>query len=199
VRIVNGFTTILPGRTRTFFERQFFAAYPRPLQKAGPPPFPRAVTIASIEAPKQQSIVIRTVDFKAYRNAGIGPDDLRELSRGRSIGTLGFEFTRGNRGITDFATNLPGRGVPVLLSSGQSGTATAPRAGNGKIKQGVGLATPNNPGESFAAYAMPGDNLIAKAVVFRPPNFDLRLFEVRISGWLAGQKELESIIDSLSR
>lgn len=199
VRVVNGFTTILPGRTRTFFQRQFFAKYPRPIQAGGPPGFPRRVEIARIQAPKRQSIVIRTVDFHAYRTTGIGTDDLREVSRGRSIGTLGFEFSKGNRGLTDFMTNLPGRGVPVLLSPGQGGQAAAPIAGQGNTQQGVGRSTPDNPGESFAAYAMPGDLLKATAVVFKPPEFDLRLFEVTISGWLAGEKELETIIDSLSR
>jgi hypothetical protein len=53
--------------------------------------------------------------------------------------------------------------------------------------------------DPFAAYAMPGDPVVASVTVFRPPSFDLRLFEVRISGWLAEEKELESIIDSLSR
>ena len=46
---------------------------------------------------------------------------------------------------------------------------------------------------------MPGDNLIAQATIFRPPSFDLRLFEVTMEGWLTEQSELERIIDSLSR
>jgi hypothetical protein len=198
-RIVHGFTTQLPGRSRRFWQRQFFANYPRPIQAAGGTPFPRSVTIASIEAPKRQSIVIREVAFKAYQHSGLGIEDLAELPRGRAIGTLGFTFTKGNQGLTDFSTNLPGTGLPVQYTAAQGATASAPRAGQGNTFQGTGVATPKNGPDPFASYAMPGDNLIASAVIFRPPSFDLRLFEVQISGWLAEEKELEAIIDSLSR
>jgi hypothetical protein len=101
--------------------------------------------------------------------------------------------------LTDFSTNLPGRGIPVLYTAAQGPNATAPISGQGNTLQGTGPITPNDPSEPFAAYVMPNETMTAKAVVFRPPSFDLRVFEVKISGWLAEQGELERIIDSLSR
>lgn len=199
VRIVHGFTTQLPGRSRRFFKRQFFANYPRPVQQAAGSPFPRKIPIAAIEAPRQQSIVIRRVAFRAYQHSGIGLEDLAEVPQGRAIGTLGFSFLVGNQTMSDFATNLPGVGIPVQYSPSQGGQAAAPRAGQGSTFQGVGSITPDNGPDPFAAYAMPGESLVASATIFRPPSYDLRLFEVSIEGWLAEQSELEKVIDSLSR
>lgn len=199
VRIVHGFTTQLPGRSRRFFQRQFFSNYPRPIQQGPASPFPRRVPIARIQAPNRQSIVLRRVAFNAYQHSGIGIEDLAEVPRGRTVGTLGFSFTVGNQGISDFVTNLPGRGVPVLYSATQGPNATAPRAGQGNVRQGTGPITPDNGPDPFAAYAMPGEGIVAEAVVFRNPSFDLRLFEVRFEGWLAEEQELERVIDSLSR
>jgi hypothetical protein len=137
------------------------------------------------------------VKFTAYVHSGIGIEDIEELAPGRGVGTLGFQFNLGNRGLTDFQTNLPGRGVPV--SFGQVGGATAPRAGQGNTYQGVGTITPQMANESYAAYARPGMIIQSTAVVFRPPSFDLRIFRVDISGWLASEYELDNIIDQLSR
>jgi len=199
-RVVHGFSAELPGRTRLFFQRQFFANYPRPIQQGGATPFPRTVNIATIEAPTHQAIVIRKVTFAAMQHSGIGIEDLAEVPRGRAIGTLGFRFNVGNRGLTDFATNLPGRGIPVIYSTvTQTGIATQPVSGQGNTFQGVGDATPPASGENFAAYARPGDIIQASAVVFRPPSFDLRLFEVQISGWLADEYEVDKIVDRLTR
>ena len=198
VRVIHGFLTNLPGRTRIFFQRQFFVTYPRPIQAAPGSPFPRVIPIARIEAPKQQAIVIRSVRFRAYQHSGIGIEDLQVVPDGRGIGTLGFRFNVGNRGISDFQTNLPGRGIPVLFGQ-QGGTPTAPIAGQGSTYQGLGSITPDLPNESFAKYAMPGDIIDSQAVVFRPPSFDLRVLRVDISGWLSSEYEIQKIIDHLTR
>lgn len=198
-RVVHGFTQTLPGRTRIFFQRQFFVNYPRPIQQGGGAPFPRTFPIATIRAPARQAIVVNKVEFKAYQHSGVGIEDLAEVPQGRTIGTLGFSFEVGNRGLTDFSTNLPGTGVPVVFSTaGQGGQATAPRAGQGNTFQGTGLATPSAEGERFAAYARPNDLIVANATVFRPPNYDLRILQVLISGWLADERELDLIIDRLT-
>jgi hypothetical protein len=197
IRIAHGFTANLPGRTRIFFQRQFFADYPRPIQQGGASPFPRVIPIMTIEAPREQAIVIRSVKYVAYQHSGIGIEDIQEVPTGRGVGTLGFRFQLGNRGIADYLTNLPGRGLPV--SFGQGGGVTAPRAGQGNTYQGLGTITPEMPNEVFAAYARPGMPIVASAVVFRPPSFDLRLFRVDVSGWLASEYELDNIIDHLSR
>jgi hypothetical protein len=34
--------------------------------------------------------------------------------------------------------------------------------------------------------------------VLREPNYDVRFFSVELSGWLAGEKEMDSIINALS-
>lgn len=198
VRITHGFLTNLPGRSRIFFQRQFFVNYPRPIQAGPGSPFPRVVPIATIQAPKQQAIVIRRVVFRAYQHSGIGIEDLQVVPEGRGIGTLGFRFNVGNRGISDFQTNLPGRGIPVVFGQ-QGGVASAPRLGQGSTYQGLGEITPELSNESFAKYAMPGDIIASQAVIFRPPSFDLRIFRVDISGWLASEYEIQRIIDHLSR
>jgi hypothetical protein len=200
VRIVNGFTQFLPGATRLFFQRQYFSNYPRPIQPAGVAAWPRAVPVASIQAPAQQAIVVITVSFRAYEHSGIGVEDLSEVPKGKAVGTLGFSFSVGNRGLTDYQTNLPGTSIPVAYAPVQVGFgATAPRAGQGSVFQGTGPITPQGPNQPFAAYARPGDLIKADAVVFRPPGFDLRVFEVEFGGWLANEAELDKILNSLSR
>lgn len=199
VRIVAGFLANLPGRSRLFFQRQFFVSYPRPAQMGGFAPFPRTIPMVRIQAPEHQSIVVREVTFNAFQHSGIGIEDLAEVPYGRSVGTIGFSALLDNRAMLDFQTNLPGSGVPIDVSAIQGGVANAPVAGQGQIKQGVGPANPILPQESFASYVMPKSSMAFNAIVFRPPSFDLRLFMVTVSGWVIEAKELETIIDHLSR
>lgn len=198
VRIVAGFLANLPGRSRLFFQRQFFVTYPRPAQAAGFAPFPRTIPMVRIQAPDHQSIVVREVTFSAFQHSGIGIEDLSEVPYGRSVGTLGFSALLDNRAMLDFQTNLPGSGVPIVVSVIQSGVV-APVAGQGQIKQGVGSANPVLPQESFASYVMPRSSMAFNAIVFRPPSFDLRMFMVTVSGWTVEAKELETILDRLSQ
>lgn len=197
-RLVNGFTSTLPGRSRLFFFRQYFVTYPRPIQPAGVAPFPRDVPLLRIEAPARQSIVVRTVEFNAYQHSGIGIEDLAVVPRGRTIGTLGFGFKIDNRSVLDFSTNLTTAGTPINLSPAQLGISTGPR-GTGLFFNGTGPAVPSMPGETFATYARPGAPIEATVRIYRPPSYDLRLFSIQLSGWLAEAKELETILDMLSR
>jgi len=199
VRIVNGFTATMPGRARVFFQRQFFADCPRPIQVSGSPGFPRSVPIISFQLPKRQSLVIRRVDFRAFESGGIGPNDISEVPYGRSVGTLAFQFSVGNRGLTDSLTNLPVSGIPVSYGAGQPvGAPVAPIAPSGNVKQGTGVSTPDARQDMYAGYGMPGDLVVANALVLRNPDFDCRFFQVSIEGWLADEKELQRIIDMLS-
>lgn len=200
VRIVHGFSAYLPGRSRRFFQRNYFSSYPRPIQQAGGSPFPRELPIVRLKAPQKQAIVIRQVTFNAYKNTGVDVDDLRRLDDGSTVGTLGFRFLLGNQDMLDYSTNLPARSdVAVLYSATQGPGATAPQAGQGSLYQGTGRVTPDPQSDPFAAYAMPGEDIVASVVVFRPPPYDLRTFQVEIEGWLAEAVELEKIIDSLSQ
>lgn len=200
VRIVNGFTATLPGRSRLFFQRQFFADCPRPVQVSGPPGFPRNVPIIQFQLPKQQALVIRRVEFNAFESGGIGTNDIAEVPFGRSVGTLAFQFSVGNRGLTDSATNLPLQGIPVSYGAGQPlGAPVAPISPSANVKQGVGISTPNARQDMYAGYGMPGDLVTATALLLRPPDFDLRFFSVSLEGWLATETELQRIIDMLSR
>lgn len=202
MRITHGFTAQLPGRSRLFFQRDFLRAYETPGQVSGPPPFPRTMGIITIQAPQQQAIVIKAVRFTAYERSGIGVDGLEEVPRGRTVGTLGFSFRVGNRGLTDYTTNLPGSsGTPYQWGASNVGNmgSIAPIAGQGNLIQGTGPATPLDAQPNFAAYARPGDLIQAEAVVFRPPNFELKVVQVQISGWLAAEEELDNIVDANDR
>lgn len=196
VLIKHGFLTTLPGRSRLFFERVFFAPKPVPIQQAGIAPFPREIPIARIEAPREQVIVLKSVAFQAYEHSGIGVEDIIAVPPSRTATYIGFKFLVGNRGLTDFMTNVPAAGVPVGLVPVQ-GAPVAPRAGQGNIFPFSGEATPKTSQDNWAAYAMPGSPIVASAVLFRPTNFDLRLFSVSISGWLANETEFQAIIDKI--
>lgn len=195
VQVLNGFLTTLPGRSRLFFQRIFFASKPTPIQQAGVAPFPREIPIARIQAPRQQVIVIKRVEFQSYEHSGIGIEDIIQVPPTRVTTYIGYKFSLGNRGLTDYLTNVPAQGVPILISPIQG--PTPPRAGQGNLYPFSGALTPSD-GQNYAAYAMPGDDILASAVIFRPPNFDLRLFSVSISGWLAEETEFNKIINKLT-
>lgn len=196
VRLVGGFFSQLPTKSRLFFQRAFFASYPRPIQVAGTPPFPRAVPIARIQVPGDQVIVFRDVRFQAYMHSGGDVEDIVQVPESRVATYIGYQFSLGNQGLTDFGTNLPTSGVPVVLTPTQGG-ATAPISGQGKTYPFSGSITPRVPGEQFAAYGRPGDLVQAEAVVLRPPNFDTRLFSVEMDGWIVNSMEMDKILDSL--
>jgi len=195
VRLVHGFLTDLPGRSRLFFQRVFFAQKPTPIQQAGFSPFPREIPIATIVAPKRQVIVIRSVAFKAYQHSGIGVEDIIEVPPSRTATYLGFKFMVGNRGLSDFMTNVPAAGVPLTgLVPVQANVA--PRSGQGTLYPFSGESTPSKQA-GYAAYAMSGDQIVAAVTIFRPTDYDLRLFSVEISGWLSDEVEFQRIIDKL--
>ena len=155
-----------------------------------------------IEAPKSQAIVIQRVSFFALQHNGIDVDGVDAVTRGESIGTLAFKFKAENRGVLDFSTNLPGRGPFVTYGAGalQGGVGIQPRAGQGLARQGTGSAVPDQQANSFfATYVQPGQPIEASYIVLRPPPFDLRAVGVEFGGWLADAKELERILDMLSR
>lgn len=193
VRVVDGFTQFLPGRSRLFFNRVYFAPFPRPLQVGPTPPYPFEVPIARIQAPKQQAIVLREAAFQVYQHSGIGVDDIEQVPRSRIATYIGFSFKLGNRGLTDYSTNVQSPNAPVLLG-GNNPNATTVQGGSGTIYPFSGVVTPQQP---YAAYAMPGDLIEASAVIMRAPSFDARLFSVEMSGWIVGAAELQRVIDSL--
>jgi hypothetical protein len=199
LRVVEDFAARIPGRSLRFFQRQYFVDYPRPIQQSGTAPFPRRVRIAELKLPDRQSLVLRSVSFQAYQHSGIGIDDLDVVPAGRAVGTLGFEFKMGNQGLMDYQSNQPGSGVVAQYSLPQSFGPTAPRVTQGGIIQGLGKATPGVEANqlNWAAYGMPGQLITADAVVFRPPSYDVRVFEVSFGGWLMEQTLLEKLIDSL--
>lgn len=199
VRIVNGFTAALPGRSRLFFQRVYFAPYPVPLIAAPGSPFPKPVDVATIEAPTQQGIVLRTAGFRVYQHTGIGLDDISEVPPSRTAGYFGFDLRIGNRGISDFNTNLVPAGfqpIPVVGANVKLSTiSTGP--GGGQIYPFSGTLTPQGD-STYATYARPGDLIKARVFILRPPNYDVRLFSVELQGWLANESELDRMVNMLT-
>lgn len=195
VRVVGAFNQALPERTRLFFERIYFAPIPVAFQVAGLPPYPLPLPIATIQAPQYQAIVLREARFRVFQHSGIAIDDFVEVAPTRVFAQMAFELRIGNRGLTDYNTNLTARGVPVS-ATGQA-VAGAPQAGQGSLFPYAGVATPTVPQQSFASYVRPGDEIKATAFVLRPLLFDARFVAVELSGWIATEKEVDRIIDLL--
>lgn len=194
VRVIDGFTQFLPKRSTIFFQRCYFAPFPRPLQVGLQPPFPFDVPIARIQAPRTMAIVFREASFRVYQHSGIGVEDIEETPRSRVTTYIGFNFKVGNRGLTDFSTNVQAPNTPVLFGGPNNPNATTVQGGSGTIYPFSGRVTPEQP---YAYYSMPGDLIEANAVILRAPNFDARLFSVEMSGWIVGATELQKILDSL--
>jgi hypothetical protein len=200
VRIVHGFTAALPGRTRIFFQRVYFAPMPNPIQVGLGNPFPFTLPVATILAPKQQCIVLRAAAFRVFQHSGIGLDDFEEVSPARAASTFGFALKIGNRGISDYNTNLspdPGVTQPVAQIQGGTGQASV-TPGDGRLYPFAGLITPHLSNDPYATYVRPADEIRATVTVLREPNYDVRFFSVEMSGWLANETELEKVINSLS-
>lgn len=204
VRIVDGFSATLPPRSRTFFQRIYFAPMPRPIVKAPGNSFPFPVPICRIKAPERQVVVIRAAFVGVYASTGISPEDIAVVPPARVVSYFGFSFKIGQRGLTDFNTNsvqsLGGPASVLVSSSGQGADDLASAGlspGAGQVYPFSGRLTPPED-ENFAAYARPGDEISITAFVLRPPQYDARLFSAQISGWLSGESELDKIIDSIS-
>lgn len=195
-RIVDGFQFGLPTLSRSFFQRDFWIVYPKPIFVAGTSPFPRNLTIIRFRVPGNQVLVIRDVAFHAYQHSGIGVDDIVAVPADRVPGTFAFSFTVGNRGLTDYATTLPGTPSAAALTPEVAGV-TVPRTPQSNLYSKTGSITPKVPQQVFAAYGRPNDEVVAQANVLRNPNFDVRALSVEISGWLANETELERIIRKL--
>lgn len=201
IRIVGGFSSQLPGRTRIFFQRVYFAQMPHPIQRGAGNPFPFPIPVATIEAPSQQCIILRAAAFKVFQHSGIGVDDYVEVNPSRAASTFGFSVRVGNRGLTDFNTNVspdPGIVQPVVTAPKAGVGAAALGPGDGRLYPFAGLITPHLSTDPFASYIRPGEQIFASVTVLREPNFDVRFFSVELSGWLANEDELEKMINKLT-
>ena len=201
VRVVRGFSQSLPGRSRIFFQRVYFAQMPHPIQKALGNPFPISLPIATIEAPAQQSIVLRHAAFKVFQHSGIGVDDFVETLPSRSASTFGFAVRIGNRGMTDFNTNNspdPGAGGAVTSNAKLGVGRAALSPGDGRLYPFSGPITPQLLTDPFASYVRPAEQILASVTVLREPNFDVRFFSVELSGWLVPEVEMDRMINALS-
>lgn len=201
IRIVHGFTSQLPGRSRIFFQRVYFAQMPHPIQKGLGNPYPISLPVATIEAPKQQCVILRAAAFRVFQHSGIGIDDFIETAPSRSASTFGFSVRVGGRGMTDYNTNVsPDPGQSSAVTSGQKlGINTAGLTpGDGRLYPFAGIITPHLGADPFASYIRPSEQIYASVTVLREPNFDVRFFSVELSGWLAEEAELDRMINSLS-
>lgn len=200
IRIVGGFSSQLPGRTRIFFQRVYFAQMPHPIQKGAGNPFPFPISVATIEAPAQQCITLRSAAFRVFQHSGIGVDDYIEVSPSRAASTFGFSIRVGNRGLTDFNTNVsPDPGATLAVSSPNAvGGRVSVSPGDGRLYPFAGLVTPALGADPFASYVRPSEQIQASVTVLREPNFDVRFFSVELSGWLANEDELEKMINRLT-
>jgi hypothetical protein len=201
IRIVGGFSSQLPGRTRIFFQRVYFAQMPHPIQVGVGNPFPFPIPVATIEAPAQQCIILRAAAFKVFQHSGIGIDDYIEVSPSRAASTFGFSIRVGNRGLTDFNTNAspdPGQVSPVVAGPKAGVGSAALGPGDGRLYPFAGLVTPVLGNDPFASYVRPSEQILASVTVLREPNFDVRFFSVELSGWLANEDELEKMINRLT-
>jgi len=195
VRLTQAFTQFLPPRSYTFFQRAYFARYPRPAQAGTQPPWPFPVQLARIEVPAQQALVVQQTNFQVYEHTGIGPDDVVEVDPGRVITVFGFSTEIGNRGMTDFSTNVQARGDVVQFNN-NTPAGFPPTPGQGKIYPFAGNAQDGLNG--FAYYGQPGDLVACTAWILRRPPYDTRLFSVRITGYLVGWNVLQGILDKLA-
>lgn len=195
VRVADAFYQFYPSRSTIFFQRAYFANYPRPIQAAGLPGFPRGVPVCRIQAPAEQCVVIRQVYFRVYEHSGIDVNDVIEVESARTTTYFGFEVKIGNRGMTDYNTNLTVRG-DVLNYGGNAGPSFPPTPGQGSFYPYAGPVIGDL--QNFAYYCQSRQTMDATVQILRPPPFDTRFFSVEISGIVIPQVSLDKVLDRLS-
>ena len=201
VSIRDGFLQFLPSRSLIFFQRAYFADYPKPLQKAGLPPYPFPVPVARIQAPARQAIIIRNTAFSVYKATNIAPGDTEQVSRARAVGYFGFQTSVGGRGMTDFNTNVTAKGQVLALSGtvdpdGTGFNTFAPTPGQGSFypfpgSSQIGL-------ENFAYYARPGQSITMTVQILKPQPYETTSFSAEITGYVVGEHVLDKVLSRLS-
>jgi len=196
-QILNGFWQFLPSRSTTFLDRVYFANYPRPLFVGNLPPYPVPVPLVNLEVPNNMAFVLKSFEFEAYEASGIGVDDMTLVPQARVATYVGFQISIGNRSPLDYNTNVSMRGQVIQYdpTKGSRGTSIAPLPMQGTIFPFAGPLEPL--GEAFATYAVSGQQVNATAWILRPPQFEIRMFSVRISGYHMGQGDLKEILDKI--
>lgn len=197
VRLTSGFTQFLPPRSFVFFQRVYLRDYPRPLQVGGLPPYPTPIPIASIQVPNHQGLIIKSTAFKVFEASGVGVNDSVEVENGRATTVFGFQTAVGNRGLTDFSTNVTTGAQGFLFSSNLQTPTQAPQVGAGRIYPFTG---PSQAGlENFAFYGQPNEQIDLTAFVLQAPPFDTRRFSVELTGYLVGWVQMQKILDRLAQ
>lgn len=197
VQIVNGFWQFLPVASTTFFDRVYFRNYPRPLFVGNLAPYPVPLPIIKLVVPQNQAFILKHFSFKVYQQSGIGVEDIVEVPASRVASYFGFEVKVGNRGLTDYNTNVSARGQVIDYKPGQAGSLTFPPVpGQGTLFPFSGEMQPM--GDNFASYATSGQDIQATVYVLREPEFDARMLSVRFDGYNVNQRVLEDILKRLS-
>lgn len=171
----------------------YFAPYPAAVQVGGGPPFPVPIPIAQIQAPLRQVIVLQQANFKVYQAVPIGLNNIVEVEPSRTATYFGFTLQLGNRGLTDYNSNINGRGAPVNFG-GNAGTSLPPQPGSSSFYPFSGPAFPI---QNFAAYARPSDLISAVAIVLQAPQYETRLFSVELGGYLLEEAHFDRILQRM--
>ena len=201
VSIRDGFLQFLPSRSLIFFQRAYFADYPKPIQKAGFPPYPFPVPVARIQAPARQAIIIRNTAFSVYKATNIAPGDTEQVSRARAVGYFGFQTNVGNRGMTDFNTNITAQGQRLALTGfgdpdGTLQNTSAPTPGQGSFYPFPGSSQLGL--ENFAFYARPGQNITMTVQILKPQPYETTSFSAEITGYVVGEHVLDKVLSRLT-
>lgn len=192
-QIVNGFWQFLPTAGTTFFARDYFRNYPKPLFVGKLPPFPVPLPVVKLTVPNQQAFILKEFSFQVYEQSPVGQEQLVEVSPSRVASYFGFEVKVGNRSPYDFNTNVTARGQVIDYKPPQTASiASPPVPGQSTNMPFSGV---NNPvGQNFAAYAKAGELIEMTVWVLREPVFDVRMLSAYMSGYNVNHAMLYKIL-----
>jgi hypothetical protein len=195
VIVVGGYYNQLPSEMNIFFRRQFFLNMPQPIQQNSVSfPFPRTLTLMNLRVPEQETIAFQDVDFRAYQQNPIAPNEFAPMNPRATATFLHWDFQIGGRSLVNFGTNLSGTRTGALADAAapnitvggtQSLSTTNPIAGSYKEQYGP----------QFTVYGKSNQTIVAKAIVIRPPPFEVRRLTVEITGFIVGENVMRSVND----
>lgn len=190
-QIVNAFWQFLPSKSTTFYSRVYFREYPRPLFIGLAQPYPATIPVAAITVPKNQSLIIKEIEFTAFQSTGVG--SISAIPAADVASYLAFSTKIGNRSPFDFQTNTAIRNAPVNYQNANSTILfTTPLPSQSTSSPFSGPQQPV--GENFASYAVAGETIELVAYVLREPPFDVSMISAKIAGYNLNQNLLQSIL-----
>lgn len=185
VHITSGFFQSLPPQGVQFVDVSFERRFPKPLQPIVGQSWQKSYPIWKHKLPPQHGLVIRDLEWTAFRNDNIGVGGPKKVEPGVLSESVGYQFLIGSRWKLNLNNNLQGAGSPFVATAGGNVGIGLQESSvpSGMDPTGASFSRRFGAQGGFVLYARPQEILESRFFAFASPPVDVLKISFRLNGW----------------